>query len=446
MVERLLTYINSQNLFQYSDKILLAVSGGMDSVVLADLFSKAKINFAIAHVNFALRAEASDEDEIFVKKLALKYKVPFYTTTFQTVEYAQANNISTQMAARVLRYNWFDEILKTQNYDFVATAHHSNDAIETILLNISKGTGIAGLHGILPKRGNLIRPLLFVDKEMIMEYIVENQLIWREDSSNESIKYQRNFIRHEIVPKFKEINPNFEETIKRTVEKISDVEKYFYFEVENFKAENITIKEGIIYLPFEKLLQNKVFRAVYVSILSEFNFSYSQITTIFDSLEAEAGKFFLSATHSLVKDRTDFVIKQNSFLEDFGTKEIDLNFDEKIKIKIGSSSFSLNKLEIIIDQKLKTSKKTASLDFDTLKNPLKIRKWKEGDWFCPLGMNKKKNISDFLNAEKIPANLKQDVYVITSNGSIVWVIGHRIDNRFKITDKSQKMLFIEQNH
>ncbi len=446
MVERLLTYINSQNLFQNSDKILLAVSGGMDSVVLADLFSKAKINFAIAHVNFALRAEASDEDEIFVKKLALKYKVPFYTTTFQTVEYAQANNISTQMAARVLRYNWFDEILKTQNYDFVATAHHSNDAIETILLNISKGTGIAGLHGILPKRGNLIRPLLFADKEMIMEYIVENQLIWREDSSNESIKYQRNFIRHEIVPKFKEINPNFEETLKRTVEKISDVEKYFYFEVENFKAENITIKEGIIYLPFEKLLQNKVFRAVYVSILSEFNFSYSQIHTIFDSLEAEAGKLFLSATHSLVKDRTDFVIKQNSFLEDFGTKEIDLNFVEKIKIKIGSSSFSLNKLEIIIDQKLKTSKKTASLDFDTLKNPLKIRKWKEGDWFCPLGMNKKKNISDFLNAEKIPANLKHDVYVITSNGSIVWVIGHRIDNRFKITDKSQKMLFIEQNH
>jgi tRNA(Ile)-lysidine synthase len=444
MLEGLLTYINDQNLFDKSEKVLLAVSGGMDSLVMAELFAKAKMNFAIAHVNFGLRGDESDADEVFIKKWAVKNKVPFYTTTFQTALYATENGLSIQMAARILRYTWFEEVMKKHSFKYIATAHHKNDSAETLLLNLSKGTGIAGLHGILPKRGHLIRPMLFADKEMIMDYVVENQLIWREDSSNESQKYQRNFIRQEIVPKFKEINQNFDETIERTIEKVNALELFFEFEKENFKTKYLIEKDGVFYLPFNKLIENRALEAIYVALFGDFNFGYSQIKEILNATQAEAGKTFISASHILVKDRTDFVIKPKDILNDFGTIEIDLGFENSVELKIQNFKLKFSQETIAENHKFKTSKKTASIDFIALKSPIKIRKWKEGDWFCPLGMNKKKNISDFLNAEKVPLNLKKDVCVITSNGSIVWVVGYRIDNRFKLSDKSEKMLFIEQ--
>ncbi len=446
MLEQLLTYINSQNLFEKTDKIMLAVSGGLDSVVMAELFKKAKFNFAIAHVNFALRGEESAEDEVFVKKMAQKMKVPFFTTTFQTAEFAAENGLSIQVAARQLRYAWFEELIVKENFKFLATAHHLNDTAETLLLNIAKGTGIAGLHGILPKRGHIIRPLLFADRDQIFDYVVENQIIWREDSSNENQKYQRNFIRQEIVPKFKEINSNFEETIQKTVEKVGNLEKYFNYQLEVFKKENISIEAGNIYLDFSQLTKNESFKALYVAILAEYNFNYSQVKEIIETINAEPGKTFISPTHNLVKDRTAFVIKRKGILEEFGTLEVDIDASEIEKINLQNFQLIFNTKEIAENFKPNTSKKTATLDFETLKNPLKIRKWKDGDWFCPLGMNKKKNISDLLNSEKVPANLKKDIYVLTSNGSIVWVVGVRIDNRFKLSDKTKIALFIEQKN
>jgi tRNA(Ile)-lysidine synthase len=446
MLEGLLTYINSQNILSKTDKILVAISGGMDSVVLCDLLAKAKIEFGMAHVNFALRGEESDADEVFVKKLSLKYKVPFFTTTFETASYAEENHVSIQVAARILRYKWFEEIRQKYGYDFIATAHHLNDTAETMLLNLTKGTGIAGLHGILPKKGKLIRPLQFADKEMIMDYLVENQLVWREDSSNESQKYQRNFIRQEVVPKLKEINPNFEETIKRTAEKLGYLEAYFQIEVNKFKVENLKSIEGNYYLPFDNLLKNSHLKAIYNSIFTEFDFGFNQIQDIFKSLSGEIGKTFLSPTHELVRDRVAFVIKPNNKHEEFGTKQIEIDFEEPFSLTIQNYKLKFSLSEYDTEAKIKPSKKIASLDFDTMKGPLKIRKWKEGDWFCPLGMNKKKNVSDLLNAEKVPLNLKKDICVITNNGSIVWVVGYRIDNRYKISEKTTKMLTIEQIH
>ena len=444
MLEAFLTYINSAKLFEKNQKVLLTVSGGIDSVVMCELFSKAKFNFAIAHCNFGLRGEESDADEIFVKKLSIKYKVPFITTTFQTSEYAAENNISTQMAARILRYAWFEEIRNKHQFDFIATAHHHNDAIETLLLNLAKGTGIAGLHGIKPKRNKIIRPLLFANKEIIYDYLVDNQLVWREDSSNESLKYQRNFIRQEIVPKFKEINPNFEETIHRTIQKVNNIENYFEQEYQKFKTEQLSNKEGALYLPIQNLIEKPHQMGFYFELLSEFNFGFTQINEIIESFDREAGKTFISASHILVKDRIDLVITPKNLLAEFGTKEIELtDIDEKsIDIGLGDLLFSIKEIEA--GGQIKTSKKTASLDFDTLKSPLKVRKWKEGDWFCPLGMNQKKNVSDFLNSEKVPLNIKKNVIVLTSNGSIVWIVGFRIDNRFKITEKTSKMLFIRK--
>ena len=225
MLKKFQNYIAAEQLFDLQDSVLLAVSGGMDSVVMAHLFFKAKFKFAIAHCNFGLRGEEADADEKFVKKLARKYKVPYFSEHFDTQAFADQEKISVQMAARVLRYEWFEKIRKEQQFQYLATGHHLNDMVETVLFNLTRGTGISGLHGILPKQDTLIRPMLFADKEMIYEYVVKNELLWREDSSNQSVKYQRNLIRNEIVPLLKNINPNLENTIRQTIEKVTGVEK-----------------------------------------------------------------------------------------------------------------------------------------------------------------------------------------------------------------------------
>jgi tRNA(Ile)-lysidine synthase len=440
MLDEFLTFINKQNLIQPTQKALLTVSGGMDSVVMCDLFSKAKLDFVIAHCNFGLRGEESNEDEMFVKKLSIKYKVPFITTTFQTAEFAENEKISTQMAARVLRYEWFEKIRKEQNCDYIATAHHQNDVLETVLLNLTKGTGIAGLHGIRAKNGFVIRPLLFAEKEMIFDYVVENQIIWREDSSNESNKYQRNLIRNEVVPLLKQINPNLENTIQQTVERISAVEDIFEQEMEMLRKQ-ITWSDAqatfVNYKAIQTLSQPVIKLA---ELLKPYNFTYQQSQDIFDAFDKEAGRSFLTPTHTLVKDRTELVITPKN-LKPFESQTITAD-DELLEINHLKLSFGkpFDKAE---DFTVPTAKRTACLDAAKVRFPLQIRKWKEGDWFCPLGMNKKKLISDFLIDQKVPLNLKKDVYLLTSNGSVVWVIGMRIDDRFKVTDKTEKVILFE---
>lgn len=440
MLNEFLTFINKQNLIQPSQKVLLAVSGGMDSVVMCDLFSKAKLDFAIAHCNFGLRGEESNEDEMFVKKLSIKYKVPLYVTTFQTADFAENEKISTQMAARILRYEWFEKIRTQHQFDYIATAHHQNDVLETVLLNLTKGTGIAGLHGIRVKNGHIIRPVLFAEKESIFDYVVENQIIWREDSSNESNKYQRNLIRNEVVPLLKQINPNLENTIQQTVERITAVEDIFEQEMEMLRKQITWSDSQAIYVNYKAIqtLSQPVIKLA--ELLKPYNFSYQQSQDIFEAFDKESGKTFLTPTHTLVKDRTELVITAKN-LQAFTSKTIEKNnvvveFDDRM-LNIGEFT------EIEEGFVVPTAKKLACLDADKIRFPLQLRKWKEGDWFCPLGMNKKKLISDFLIDQKVPLNLKKEVYLLTSNGSIVWVIGFRIDDRFKVTDKTAKICLME---
>lgn len=440
MLNEFLTFINKQNLIQPSQKVLLAVSGGMDSVVMCDLFSKAKLNFAIAHCNFGLRGEESNEDEMFVKKLSIKYKVPFYVTTFQTTDFAENEKISTQMAARILRYEWFEKIRTQHQFDYIATAHHQNDVLETVLLNLTKGTGIAGLHGIRVKNGHIIRPVLFAEKESIFDYVVENQIIWREDSSNESNKYQRNLIRNEVVPLLKQINPNLENTIQQTVERITAVEDIFEQEMEMLKKQITWSDSQAIYVNYKAIqtLSQPVIKLA--ELLKPYNFSYQQSQDIFEAFDKEAGKMFLTPTHTLVKDRTELVITPKN-LQAFTSKTIEKN---NVVVEFGDRMLNIGEFtEIEEDFVVPTAKKVACLDADKIRFPLQLRKWKEGDWFCPLGMNKKKLISDFLIDQKVPLNLKKDVYLLTSNGSIVWVIGFRIDDRFKVTEKTAKICLME---
>ena len=440
MLDQFLSFINKHNLVQPSQKVLLAVSGGMDSVVMCDLFSKAKINFVMAHGNFGLRGEESNEDEMFVKKLSIKYKVPFMVTTFQTTDFAEIEKISTQMAARILRYEWFEKIRQEQNCDYIATAHHQNDVLETVLLNLTKGTGIAGLHGIRLKNGRIIRPLLFAKKEMIFDYVVENQIIWREDSSNESNKYQRNLIRNEVVPLLKQINPNLENTMQHTVERIAAVEDIFEQEMEMLRKQITWSDTQAIFVNY-KAIQTLSQPVIKLSeLLKPYHFTYQQSQDIFEAFDKESGKTFLSPTHTLVKDRTELVITQKN-LQSFVSRVVTADDEELLmddfKLIIGKS------FERTEDFVVPTAKKMACLDADKVRFPLQLRKWKEGDWFCPLGMNKKKLISDFLIDQKVPLNLKKEVCLLTSNGSIVWVMGMRIDDRFKVTDKTEKVILLK---
>ena len=432
MLEKFLTYINEKSLFEPTEKILLAVSGGMDSVVMAHLFLKAKLDFAVAHCNFGLRGEESEADEQFTKKLAKKYKVPFFTEQFDTQAFADREKISVQMAARVLRYEWFETVRRAGGFDYVAAAHHLNDTLETVLLNLAKGTGIAGLHGIQPKNGRVIRPMLFADREEIYAYVVENQLAWREDSSNQSSHYQRNLIRNEVVPLLKTINPNLENTIERTAERVLAIEKILFSEIERLQAQICRQEKDVHFIDFGRLQPETEPVAKLEYLLKPFHFTYTQTRDIWQVLAAEPGRQFDSPTHRLVKDRTDLVITPKP-MHDFIPATIGADQEN-----FANELLSLEMHKLPADGfKIPTSPKIAALDYGLLKFPLKIRLWRQGDKFSPLGMEQKKKLSDFLIDAKVPQNIKERTHVLLSGDDIVWIAGMRIDNRFKITDKTE---------
>ena len=441
MLEKFLDYISEKELFTNEDKILLAISGGIDSVVMAKLFRDAGINHGIAHCNFGLRGEESDSDEKFVRKLARKADAPCYVKNFNTEQFAEDHKVSIQMAARELRYNWFEELAAAEGYSYIALAHHQNDLLETMLLNLSRGTGIAGLHGIAPKRGKFIRPLLFADKEDIFAFVTKKQLTWREDSSNASTKYQRNKIRQEVVPVLEELNPNLSQTIRQTAEKISAVERFFLQEVEKMRSTVIRQEGRDWILDLNPLLEGSEPTLFLSQLIDKWGFSYSQakeIIAIYKQEGTTSGKIFESNTHRLNTDRNQLIISPKD-LQEYQDLEI---IENEQKASYGAWAFTFNSLKAE-GYPIKGDKNLAALDKDKLEFPLKLRNWKHGDWFCPLGMKQKKKLSDFMIDEKIPLNLKERVLVLTSGDSIVWVVGHRIDNRYKITESTTEVLEVK---
>ncbi len=438
MIDKVLAFAQQHQLFTPNHQIMAAVSGGMDSVVLCDLLAELHLKFAIAHANFGLRGEESDADELFVKKLAKKYNVAFYSEHFNTKAFATQEKISTQMAARALRYTWFEQLRQQLYYDSIAVAHHQSDTVETMLLNLTRGIGLPGLHGIAPKNGYLIRPLLCLRKDDIYDYVTAKQLIWREDSSNETTLYQRNKIRHEVIPVLKQLNPNLEHTVQQTAAKISGAELLVNEAIQNIRAQVLRTENGISYLDIAGLPQSGALSLILFELLQPFGFTFEVSQSIIAAFEAESGKKFESATHTLVKDREQLVITTKN-LQSFGSYEIQA---DQTELTVPDLQVTLAHLPAA-NYKITSSKKVAALDKALLQFPLKIRTWKEGDWFVPLGMNGKKKISDFLIDEKVPVNLKDRVKVLTSGNSIAWVIGYRLDNRFKITDKTEKVLEIK---
>ncbi|HEV7349955.1 tRNA lysidine(34) synthetase TilS [Telluribacter sp.] len=436
MLDDFLTFINAHKIPLSSKRTLLTVSGGIDSVVMADLFYKAGFGAGVAHCNFGLRGEESEGDAVFVKRLAASYGFSFYTQRFDTNTLVQQKGISTQMAARELRYRWFEEIRRAEGYDYIATAHHGNDALETVLLNLVRGTGLAGLKGIAFQTGFLIRPFLFATRETIDHYARENNLIWREDSSNQSTYYRRNLIRHRVVPILKEINPSLETTFQLTAERLRAAEVLLTAHLNEWQTTAVRTEGTTLRVSIAALRQTNepVFRLA--EVLQPYGFSYPQVRQIFDSLGGQVGKLFHSATHTLVKDRTELLLTPTAL----PPSEVSIAETES-EVPFREGTLRIHRQVRSPDYQHPASPQTASFDSSLLQYPLCLRQWRQGDWFCPLGMGgKKKKISDLLIDLKIPRSLKETVSVLTDNqGRILWVVGLRTDHRFQITGHTTKI-------
>ncbi len=437
MLDRFHKYNTEKSLFRKEDKILVAVSGGIDSIVLVHLLKEYGAHFAIAHCNFALRGEESDADEVFVEQLAEELEVTIHIKKFDTTAYAKKAGFSTQMAARDLRYEWFHTLMEEKEYNYLLTAHHQNDTVETVLLNLVRGTGIAGFHGILPKKNKTVRPLLFATKEELQAYATAKQLTWREDKSNQSTYYQRNFIRLEVIPLLQKLNPNFIETFQQSIHKIAGAETIFNHYIEGCRLECIQKHEAYDTLSYGILKEEAEPILILFELLKPYGFNYNQSIEIFESLEKESGKQFISSSHIVVKDRGNLIITlidHSTYLDEIMLNETDTEIElpwNNSKIKISNAP----------EKEFLLTNSSAYLDKELLHFPLTIRLWKPGDVFQPLGMKGKKKVSDFLNDLKVPLNLKKSIPVLVSNNEIVWVIGLRINDRFKSQENKPGILF-----
>ncbi|QEK51838.1 tRNA lysidine(34) synthetase TilS [Pedobacter aquae] len=429
-------FIKSEGLIGSKDTVLLAVSGGKDSVAMAHLFKQANFSFAIAHCNFQLRGTESDRDEQFVAQLAKTLEVPFHVTSFNTLAYADEHKISTQMAARDLRYRFFEELVSTFNYQKIAVAQHQNDAIETVILNLTRGTGIAGLHGIKTERQNIIRPLMLFKREDIDAYILANQLDFVEDSSNSSTKYIRNKIRHQIIPVMKEINPSLEDTFQKNIAYFSDLEAFLKASIQEYKQKLFQKHPKGYLISIQKLKEIPALHFILTELLLPYGFNSTTVTDVILGLDKESGKTFFGKDDVLLIDR-DFIFLQK--IQQEHRTELTLNEDD---LMLYFQDFIIT--QEITETTFSNSQTTAFVDTEKLKYPLALRTWQEGDKFMPLGMKGFKKLSDFFISLKIPLTQKHLIPVlVNADDHIIWIAGYRLDERFKITADTKKITKFE---
>jgi tRNA(Ile)-lysidine synthase len=438
-------HIEHHDLCRKTDKILLAVSGGVDSVVMANLFHRHGFKFGMAHCNFGLRGAESDGDEQFVAALAKKYSVPFHVQRFPAADYSKQKGISVQMAARELRYGWFEDLCSSQKYDFIATAHHLDDQIETFFINLIRGTGISGLHGIPVKYGKVIRPLLFIYRKQIEDYAMANHLHYRSDSSNASTKYLRNKIRHELIPVINEMNPDFNHQLTSAINRINDIELIADQAIVNWKKKVIQETGLGFIIDIPALRDATPLLTLTWELLSPFGFNQSQVNNIVQSLSRGHGKIFLSPTHRAVKNRLQLIIQPLPVPGKNEPKHVTLHQFIRRKSLKHPIPLLLEKINDPSHYKIPSSNNIASLDCDKIFFPLILRKWEPGDVFYPFGLNRKKKLSDFFIDQKFSLPDKENCWLLCSGNHIVWVVGHRIDHRFRITAKTKQILNIVTN-
>lgn len=456
LLQSFLKYIQSNHLFSPKDKLLLAVSGGIDSVVLVELCKRAGFDFAIAHCNFQLRGEESSRDEQFVKALASKYNAEFLVKTFDTKTIAQQKRKSIEETARDLRYEWFNEVVdslqmtndskKTVNRQpstVILTAHHADDTIETVLMNFFRGTGIKGLRGILPKNGKVIRPLLFARRKELEAFVKENQLEFVTDSTNFENEYTRNFFRNKVLPAVKEYYHAADENILNNAERFIEVEELYNQAIARHKKKLLTHPRSLrggeneVHIPVLKLKKSSPLHTIVYEIIKEFGFTAHQTEEVIALLDSETGKYISSSTHRIIKNRKWLIIAP------LKADEAETVLIEAYENNVQCSMFNVQlSIEEATNHKPQTTNNIAQLDANEITFPLLLRKWKAGDYFYPLGMKKKKKLSRFFIDNKLSKTEKENVWVIESNKRIVWIVGYRIDERFKVTDKTKEVLKI----
>jgi tRNA(Ile)-lysidine synthase len=443
MYTHFLTYTQEKKLFSPGEKILLAVSGGLDSMVMLHLFFRSGIQTGIAHCNFHLRGQESNDDEMFVKQWADTCRMPFFCRDFDVKHYAATQGLSTQMAARTLRYNWFNELMDTQGYDKVAVAHQADDNVETVLINLIRGTGLKGVCGIAPINNRLIRPLLFATREQISRYAADNDIPFREDRSNASDDYTRNYIRHHVTPELKTLNPSLAETFRHNSEYLTQA-CGILAEMVRQRKETWCIRHGNEWRIDVKALQQTAATGFWLfELLQDFGFNSAQTADIARTLNEQPGKHFFSATHELVKDRDSLIICLKRTPENESTQIVEI---QKTDTRL------TNPIDLMLEQRphqhgsaLPQDQHTACLDADNLRFPLTVRLWQNGDAFVPLGMKGKKKLSDFFIDQKMPLPHKRQQWVMLSGDDIVWLVGQRLDDRYKVTPQTKNILQITWN-
>lgn len=420
-----------------STTILVGVSGGVDSVVLCHVLKSLEHNFAIAHMNFGLRGEDSDEDEKLVRDLSQKLQVKYHVKSVDTSLEAQEKGESIQMVARSLRYDWFEALCNEFDYTHIATAHHQNDQVETVILNLVRGSGIAGLRGMKHVQGNLIRPLLNVRKDELVAYANENGLFWREDKSNDDVKYKRNLIRHKVIPLLEGANPRLIQTVARSVERLQEEEAVMIAYASLLKPKYVAVEDQLVKIDLSNWFKKKGASVVLYQWIKEFEFSYADVQRIIATGVETSGKQFYSKSHTLACDRNQLVITANDDELDWEVS-FDLN-DGEVQSPLGSLYIRKG----VGDVELGKSTCVAHVDASKLDEELTLRTWREGDTFYPLGMSGKKKLSDFMIDNKIPVNLKNRIPLLYRGSDIVWVVGHRLDDRFKITEGTDEIIELE---
>lgn len=433
MLKQFEKHVNLNLSFLKDARLLLAVSGGLDSVVLTHLCKTIGLNFALAHCNFNLRGDESDADEDFVLDLAEDYNLEVFIEGFDTGTYAKVNKLSTQMAARELRYAWFEDLCTQLDFDFVLTAHHADDDLETFLINLSRGTGLEGLIGIPEINLHSIRPLLPFSRDDIEQYAITQKLTWRDDSSNVSTKYLRNQFRHEVIPILKTINPQFLDNFKNTQTYLREVKDILEDRMDDVLEEVVSkITPDGIYFNINAIKQLSNPKAYLYQLLKDYGFTEWQ--DVFNLLSGQPGKTIITKSHRLIKDRQTLILTDNQ-------TEVDCSLLVKNKTKVLEVPFGQLTFENV-DQIIEIKPFTIYLDKDLLNFPMSIRKWQEGDYFYPLGMKGKKKLSKFFKDEKLSLLDKENTWLLCSKDDIVWVIGKRQDNRFKITNNTKHILKI----
>lgn len=479
LLQRFEAFISCEHLFNKKDRLLIGVSGGVDSVVLCELCHQAGYSFAIAHANFQLRGAESERDAAFVQGLAKKYNVPFFTRAFETKSLAEEFRMSVQVAARVLRYGWFSlieesgaelarqpddqiqqQILRNSTkaaqkeasaeeeasrlrqaakpdrpFQYVLTAHHLNDNVETMLMNFFKGTGITGLRGILPKQGSLVRPLLFATKEELLQFASASNLQWVEDSSNAQDKYSRNYFRHQIIPLIQQLFPAAESNLADNLARFRDIEILYKQAVTQHLKKLLEYKDAEVHIPVLKLKKTEPVATITYEIIKDFGFSAQQVPEVLALLESSSGKYVESSSHRIIRNRQWLIIAPQAVQE---SRHILIeSSDTPVGFATGTLMMAAHDAK---DYSLPADNSVAALDAGLLQFPLLLRPWKQGDYFYPLGMKKKKKLARFFIDQKLSKTDKEKIWVLEMNKKIIWVVGLRIDERFKLSPATERVL------